>query len=243
MPIHKDIGIVLRSYDYRTSSKIAVFYTLHYGKLTGIFKAFKVKKDKFMTSLDLFTLNQFVFYDKKSALWLVTESYLIDSFEHIKKDLNAFFCASYAIAFIDAVMAFQQKNRDIFHLATTFFQNLVRVPAPLLLSIFQLKMLVCLGWYPSLVQCVRCGVEVTEQAALSIERGGLLCPRCKTTQHGYQMLRQETVLVLRYILKYNFPQVLRIAVSGRALREMRLMLDNFIEYHVHPGLKAERFVP
>jgi|GEM_PF-719904 len=242
MPIHKDIGFVLKSYDFRRTSKIAVFYTLHYGKLTGIFKAFRTKHDKFVTSLDFFTLNEFIFYDKKGPIWLVTETTLLDSFEHIKKDLNAFYAASYMMSFLDAAVPLHAKNEEIFYLVLDIFKLLSKSPVPTLVTIFQLKMMTHLGWYPSLLHCVRCNEEIHEHACLSITKGGLLCPKCKVPHESYIMLRQETLLVLRYILNYNFPYLVRIKISDKAAKEVRAVLDKFIEYHIHPHLKAQEYI-
>lgn len=242
MPIHKDIGYVLKSYDFRRTSKIATFYTLEYGKLTGIFKAFKVKKDKFITSLDTFTLNEFIFYDKKGPIWLVTEATLIDSFEPLKKHLPAYYGASYVMEFIDAVASPQLKNEQVFSLIQKTFQYLPQTPAPLLITIFQLKMLLYLGWYPSLLHCVQCNREVDERSVFSIKRGGLICEHCMVSHEAYIRVLSETVLVLRYILKYNFPQVTRLKVSDAALAEIRRILDAFIEYHLHTVLRSKRFI-
>jgi DNA repair protein RecO (recombination protein O) len=236
MPIHKDIGFVLKSYDFRRSSKIAVFYTLHYGKLTGIFKAFRTKSDKFVTSLDLFTLNEFIFYDKKGPVWLVTETTLLDSFEHLKMDLNAFYAASYMVSFLDAAVPLHAKNEEIFHLFHSILSLLSTAPSATLIMIFQLKMMTHLGWYPSLLHCVRCDEEIHKNACFSIAKGGLLCPKCKEPYEAYMLLRQETLLVLRYILNYNFPYLLRIKISEAAAKEVRSVLDQFIEYHIHPHL-------
>ena len=50
-------GIVLKSFDYRETSKIATFFTKQYGKVKGVLKGIRKDPKKFGSHIDQFSVN------------------------------------------------------------------------------------------------------------------------------------------------------------------------------------------
>ena len=52
-------AIVLKSFDYRETSKIVTFYTKDRGKITGVMKGVRKDPRKFGSSVDKYSINDF----------------------------------------------------------------------------------------------------------------------------------------------------------------------------------------
>ena len=74
-------AFVLRTYDFRETSKIVNFYTRDFGKVKGILKGIRKDSKKFGSTLPLLSLNHIVFYKKRmTEIHLVSHCDLIDDF-------------------------------------------------------------------------------------------------------------------------------------------------------------------
>ena len=72
--ITKSEAIVLKSMDFRDSSKIVTFYTRSFGKLKGIAKGARQMKSKFGAALEPITRVSLVLYKKEHRdLQLISE--------------------------------------------------------------------------------------------------------------------------------------------------------------------------
>ena len=86
--ICRDEAIVLKTRDFRETSKIAVFYTKQHGKMSGLFKGIRKEPKKFATTLDVLTFNEIIFYKKRfSELHLVSQCDLRRNFDYLKEDM------------------------------------------------------------------------------------------------------------------------------------------------------------
>ena len=55
-------GIVLKTFDFRETSRIATFFTKSHGKVKGIVKGIRKNPRKFGSYIDNFSVNDIVFY-------------------------------------------------------------------------------------------------------------------------------------------------------------------------------------
>jgi len=66
--IQKTDAYVLKSFDYRETSKIVTFLTKEYGKLRGVLKGIRKDFKKFGSNVDKFSLNEIIYYGIVSKL-------------------------------------------------------------------------------------------------------------------------------------------------------------------------------
>jgi len=67
-------GIVLKTLDFRETSRIATFFTKHHGKIKGVLKGVRKDSKKFGSSIDKFTVNNIVYYEyTRSDLHLISQ--------------------------------------------------------------------------------------------------------------------------------------------------------------------------
>jgi len=82
-------AIVLKTMDFRETSRIATFFTKDYGKVKGVLKGIRKDHKKFGSNVDKFSVNDIVYYQyRNSDLHLISQCDLRNYFFPIRQDLK-----------------------------------------------------------------------------------------------------------------------------------------------------------
>ena len=183
MSINKTEAIVLNTKNFRQTSLIVNFYTRKFGKLSGLLKGIREDPGKFNSNLDIFSLNEIIFYKKiKSSLHLVSQCDLKRDFRLIKNNLEKIKKAFSLIELLNILTVQEDKNEQIFDLSLACLEQLENSSdLEKILIIFKIKLLDFCGFKPNLDSCVSCDNKIISQARFSLKFGGLLCERCLST--------------------------------------------------------------
>ena len=118
-------ALVLKSFDFRETSKIVTFFTKEEGKIKGVMKGIRKDPRKFGSSADRFTLNDIVFYQyTRSDLHLISHCDLKQFYHPIREDYRKNLAANYCLELVDSIMASEEPNTDIYSLILEFLHNL-----------------------------------------------------------------------------------------------------------------------
>lgn len=234
MSIQKTEAIVLSTQNFRQTSAIVNFYTRDFGKVSGLLKGARDDPTKFNSNLDIFSLNEIIFYEKtKSSLHLISQCDLRKDFRLIKEDLQRLRKAFILVGLLDILTAQEDKNERIFDLAVDCLQQLDNNSNPdKILIIFKIKLLDFCGFKPHLDSCVSCNNKIIAQAKFSLKLGGLLCERCLRKDLKSRIVYRGTVASILYIEKNDFESVLRLGMNQAIKKELHQILDAFLEFHL-----------
>src|SRR4029077_16102831 len=95
--IVKTEGIVLKTFDFRETSRIAAFFTRDFGKVKGVLKGIRRDPGKFGSSVEKFSLNDIVYYQyRNSDIHLVSHCDMKDFYAGLRGDLGRMTAAAYA---------------------------------------------------------------------------------------------------------------------------------------------------
>src|SRR5208283_1453149 len=123
--IVKTEGIVLKTFDFRETSRIATFFTRDFGKVKGVLKGIRRDPQKFGSSVEKFSVNDIVYYQyRNTELHLVSHCDMKDFFSGLRGDLERMTAASYAAELIDTLMPPEEENPEIYRLMQSFFKSL-----------------------------------------------------------------------------------------------------------------------
>jgi len=243
MAIQKDTGIVLRVFDIRRSSKIASIYTRRFGKISGLFKGFYTHPDYFITSLDCFTVNELVFYERPNELWLVSAAYLRKDFS-FSQDLDKYFTASNIAEFVDKNLALHKPQEEIYNLLYQSLSALQQTPSHRILFAFKVKILRCLGISPVLNQCSVCKKDLVGAYFFSLKSGGVVCDKCAGGGDNTIMkISSQTLKIIEFIKTKPFAECLRLNISPGTQKDLFALLDKFTEYHLGTKIKSNTLLP
>jgi len=242
MSIHKTDAIVIKRRDFRETSLIVDFYTRDFGKLSGILKGIRSDPAKFASVLELFSLNEIIFYKKSnSALHLVSQCDVRENFTDIRRNILKAGMASYMMELLGVVMPAEDSNVEIFDLTLACLQELKTNYNPeKVITIFKIKMLALSGFKPHFDSCVSCGDRIMGHSKFSLGLGGLLCPKCASKDTSSRTIFRGTVASILHIERNDFRTNLNLGMNPQIKRELEAILNAFLNFHLEKELKSQR---
>ncbi len=231
-------AVVLRTFDFRETSKIAVFFTRDFGKVKGVLKGIRRDPRKFGSSLPLLSLNHIVFYRKRhSEIHLVGQCDLLDDFEIRGDDLRSFSYAHFCSELMDLLMPLEDANPAVFALVLEFLRALKKPPHDMR-NVFMIKILALSGFKPHFDSCLSCETPLTSEAFFSLQKGGLLCRRCLSADFASAAVLPGTIASILYIERSSWADCLRLKLMPGVRRQLEEILHCFVRFHVGRAMKT-----
>lgn len=243
--IVKTEAIVLKSFDFRETSKIVTFYTREFGKIKGVLKGIRKDPRKFGSSVDGFSVNDIVFYQyRNSDLHLVSQCDMKEYYWPVRQDLKKLAAASYILELVDAIMPVEQRNDEIYELIRRYFSSLATASdISKLVHVFQIKTLLYSGFRPHLDTCVRCAKKVCGETRFSMQLGGLICSECRPKGSDASLVSRGTVASILHIEQCEWEKSLKLGISGLIQKELKFVLNNFLVFHLEKNLRSAKYLP
>ncbi len=241
--ILKTEAIVLKTYDYRETSRIAVFFTKDFGKVSGVMKGIRKDPRKFASSVDQCSVNTIVYYQyRNSDLHLISQCDMHHFFQVIRADLRRSMAASYILELVHKIMPAEQRNQKIYQLMISFLKSLeTTADVTQLVHMFQIKLLLFSGFRPHLDSCVKCKKKMTSDALFSSQEGGLLCP----DHHGERSLpriSKGTVATILHVEQNLWQDCLKLRFTDSVRKELKYLLNHFLIFHLGRNVRSAAYV-
>ena len=235
---------MLKTFDFRETSRIATFLTRDFGKVKGVLKGIRKDPKKFGSSVDNFSLNEIVYYQyRNSDIHLISHCDMKDFFSGLRRDLERMTAASYASELIYTLMPVEDENWQIYDLMQAFLKSLQTTEdVARLVQNFQIKILSLSGFKPHLEACVRCSGEVAPSPRFSLRLGGLLCATCKDLSQEATPISLGAVASILHIQKNNWDTALRLKMPPFIKKELKFVLNHFLVFHLERHLRSTRFL-
>ena len=231
MAIEKTEAIVLRTVNYRDTSKVVTFYTKRHGKMSAIAKGVRNPKNKFGSLLQPLNYLQIVFYRRENRdLQYVSSSEFVRYFKTLTSDMTKFAIAMSLLEIINRVMHDEEENEQIFGLLV---DSLIALDAketlPLnVFAYFGLHLASGLGFEPAFSRCLLCGnsidLEKEKEVAYVIEKGSPICEKCAANIGQSYVLSASALRIL-----HNFVRLTAEAASKSSIEpSLQRELSNFV---------------
>lgn len=243
MSIQTTEAIVLRSTNFAESSKIVTFYSPQFGKIKGIAKGARSTKNKFGSSLEIFSLVTLVFYQKKTDIQLISQCDLKSPFLNIRSDLVKTAYASYFIELINKTIEGDQDSKQIFSLILGALITLetTNVEPEVLAHFFEIRFLKMLGCIPVFDRCVNCGAKILN-GKFSCRLGGILNNECWGADESAPRVSLGTILTIQHLQASDFSNLSRLKLNKLSSKELKLVLESYIKYTLVKNLKSLEFL-
>lgn len=244
MAINQTEAVVIKSMDYRETSRIVRFFTKDYGRISGVMKGIRADPRKFGSSVDTYSINDIVYYEsRRSDLHLVSQCDLKQYFFPIREDYTRSVAANYAMELIDVIMPSGEANRAVYALLMQYLQVLATVrDISRLVHIFQIKILHLSGFSPHLDSCVKTGKKIEGRARFSMSLGGLVAPDVKTTENSFTVISKGTIQTILHIERAPWEESVRIGLAAAVRKELKFLLNNFLVYHLERKIRSARYL-
>jgi DNA repair protein RecO (recombination protein O) len=246
MPSFKSAAVILKVTDYAEFDRIVSFYTRDHGRLRGIAKGAKRSQKRFGGALEPFTHNEVDCFEREGhGLARLENCRIINTFPAISQDIKKIAYGHYLLELVNTLTPEREKHPEIFDLLL-FFLNLLssKPPREDILRIFEMRLTALLGYQPQLLQCVSCGRKYVPEVAyrFSVNKGGILCSVCHKESTAYPCLSHGTIKIFQQAQQLSLEKLNRIHFSAAAHGEGKLIMLQFLEYHIGKRPKSLEFI-
>jgi DNA repair protein RecO (recombination protein O) len=242
MPAHRTQGFVLRTQDYRDTSLLAAFYTRDFGKIKGIVKGGREARVRYGSTLEPFSLNEILFYDRRRTdLVLITSVELAERFEPLRRDLEKLGLAAYLTELVDQ-MTDAGAGPELFDaLRETLEAMAAGADARRAARVFEVKLLGATGHMPRTDACVRCG-RAEGASLFSVASGGLLCAVCRRGEGALVPVTPGVLAFLARAAGGAVAEAAREPLDAETEERLERLLRRFVDHHLVSRPRALAFL-
>lgn len=238
-------GVILRSMDFRDTSRILTVYTRDFGKQSLLAKGVRGPKSKLAGVTGPLNYVTLIYYRKEEReLQLLSQCDLVRPWRSLTDSLEAMAAAMAICELLNLVVQGEEEHPELFDLLVRSLDavngatnNWVNA-----LYLFEVRLLDLLGFRPELRLCSHCGrsLEADRGGALALDlhRGGVSCSSCAEGGKGGEPLSPGALSVLRRFQEISeIGAACRVTLSGQLRSEVGRTLRRYLQSHVE-GLKS-----
>ncbi|MFW6268796.1 MAG: DNA repair protein RecO [Bacillota bacterium] len=255
MPIFNTDAIVLKQFDLGESDKIITFYSKDKGKIRAVAKNARKGNSSISGRVLPFSFNNITIY-RGSSIDKINQVKSKYSFTDLREDLTKMAYASFMAEIVEKVGMEDDPLPAIFTLLLSSFNKMRKVSSEKLIYInliFQIRILVILGFKPEVNKCVLCEKDIKPAGKnyFDISSGGIICHKCLNNADEEELSRYrenlfilsgESLQIIKQILALDEILLNKLKISSKSINEIESLLDKFIKYHLDLNLKSKDFL-
>ncbi len=233
MPPRKTIALVLRKYPVRETSLIAVMFSPDVGKFSGIFKGIRKDPKKFNSSVDLFSLNEIIFYpSRSSSLHLVSYASLIERLLSVQR-VEEWRFAGRLMNLVERVSPVHQANKALFDVIVETLCLIGKMDNRWLEVVFDVKLLKSVGFRPYIDGCLVCQKKIVSGDIFwfGIGIGGMICDNCRRGDMELERVNETVINVIKMIDVLEFKKALNIKLPITIKQSVFDIVTQFVKMH------------
>lgn len=236
MPQHTTQAVILRTVDFAESDRMVSFYTKDFGRLSGVAKGAKRSLKRFGSSLEPFTLNEITFFMRENhASVRLERCRIVRAFPEIALNVRRVALGTYLLELMLGLTPEHEAHPEVYRLLV-YYIDLLTQPSfrESMIHMFELRLFALLGYEPQFMQCVACNTPFDIAAAyhFSIQRGGIVCPRCEPPLHNMLPLSNGTIRLFQQARSLSLLNLSRLVFSRDSRDESHKLFTRFLEYHM-----------
>lgn len=237
-------GVVLRRRDQGEADRVLTVFTPDQGKRDLIAKGIRKTTSRKAGHLELFTHVSMLVAQART--WdIVTEATAVQSFRHLREDLDSISRAAYVAELVDVFGEASDDSQHLWDLLLLALHELdeAETDPSLLLRWFELHLLSLAGFQPELFNCLGCGNPIQPvDNFLSLHAGGVYCPSCAENMSGVELIPADVLKILRHLQRSNWGAVRNLQVRPSNLQAAESILYRYLVTVLERQLKSADFV-
>lgn len=240
MKLLKVKGVVIKEIPYKENDKIITLMTDKLGKISCMAKGAKKTNSALLASCQLLVYSEFVLY-KGTSFYHINSAETIDTFYSLRTDYDKLEKAYEITKVLNNLVV---ENEDTENILSLYLNSLYVISKDMfefnyVMSIFKLKMLVLLGYSPSIITCSCCNTRMLDKENTgyyySFNTNSILCGECyrklkqekpdKIKNGWYVSLSMSAFYAVTYIIASDTKKVFSFKVDNKALEEIIKFAD------------------
>lgn len=228
-------GIILKSINYKESSKIVYIYTKKGLRSVLIHGSNKIKNRYLNLSRILNYVDIFV---SGKDLLTFRDGDVLEGFRNIVSNLEKYTYTTHVLELIYVFSGHEHDHEKFLNFLLKIFGIVNDTDNYIVyLNMIELKFLYLLGVNPMFKQCVEC--ERTDNLQFSVEAGGMCCP-----DHLQRptKISNESLYYLKYLYYFDLKKDEMVDIKQENLKEIRKLLDDYYEYHLNTQTNSRKLL-
>lgn len=241
MKLLKVKGVVIKEIPYKDNDKIITLMTDKLGKISCMAKGAKKTNSALLASCQLLVYSEFVLY-KGTSFYHINSAETIDTFYSLRTDYDKLEKAYEITKVLNSLVVENEETESILslYLNSLFVISKDMFKFEYIMSVFKLKMLVLLGYSPSIITCSNCGKRMLEDKSnlgyyYSFNTNSVLCGECfnklkienenKIKNGWYISISMAAFYAITYIIISDTKKVFSFKIDQKALQEVIKIAD------------------
>jgi DNA repair protein RecO (recombination protein O) len=236
-------GIVLGYSDMGEADRLLTLYTRQLGKVKAIAKGVRKPHSRKAGHLEPFTQSNLLLARGRD-LFILTQAETVDAYLPLREDLIILGYASYVVELLDRTSYEEGENRSLYRLLADTLARLSQGEPPnQVVRYYEFRLLDLVGFRPQLENCTRCKNEIKpEDQFFSPAQGGVLCPRCGSTEPDVRPVSRRALKYMRYLQRSSYTEVRRSRFAPAVRREVEALMQHYFTYLLERGLNSPAFI-
>lgn len=244
--IYRTHALILRRRDYREADRILTVFTPQRGKQEFIAKGIRKTNSRKAGHLELYSHSALMLAEGRT--WdVVTEASIVESYRHIRDDLDRISQAGYLCELIDAFSETDDENPALWDLGLLAMRALNgdwgECPGPMLLRWFVLHLLSVAGFQPQFHNCVGCDAPLQPVVnRLDLMAGGVLCPNCAPVHDQAETIDPDVLKVMRFLQSNPWSECARLTLRPPVASRIDNILHRYLLQILERHLRSTDFM-
>lgn len=249
MSLQKTTALVLKSIDWKDSSKITTLFTRELGKLNVIARGAKKSGSRYRGLLESLNLIEvFIYLSPRRELQTLGDVSLEHSFNILRRDLLKTGYAFGVLELLDTFFAFSNPDSTFFDFNKEMLQALEDSDnEQVIFWYYLLKLASYLGFKPEFTICRKCGIQINDdEVYFSMNEGSVKCRSCLPAGENNIKISKVDLKNLVRIQQTRHTSIARLGLTSNQRLNFTDFLLQYIQFHtgqklVLNGLKLSGF--
>ena len=228
MGIIKTKGIVILESNMNDYDKMVTVLTPDVGKIGCAARGSRRPKSALMAGTQFLSFSNFIIYSSPSS-YSINSCDTIEVFYNIRNDLSKLNYASFISRIVYDVTDENQYTYNILQLLLNTLYMISETDKNLdfILSVFELRLMLYLGFAPQLGKCTNCA-NSENIAYFSIHNNGFECSSCGKLDKSSIQINNDTFSALKYIFSAPAKKLFSFTVSAESLKQLKLISNLYL---------------
>ena len=217
--------------------KRVVILTKERGKISAFARGARRPNSSLVGVTTPFAFGEMTLYEGKSSYNLV-QADISNYFSELRTDMEGAYYGFYFMEFADYYTKENNDEREMLKLLYQSFRALEnsRYSKELVRAVFELKAITINGEGPQVFACMHCHTK-EDLCFFSVKRGGIFCRTCAKEVQG-MYISDSTRYTMQYIISTPVARLYSFTVSEEVLRELKMIMKEYMAYYVHHDFKS-----
>lgn len=241
--LYKTEGLVLRTIAVGEADRIVTLLTPGLGKLRVAVRGARRTKSRLGGHVD--TLNRVqLSLARGRTLGVVTGADALETFSHLKSDLDQTAFAMYLADLADSLMPEDTPHPVTYSLLLESFRLIDSGKNPLPICRYaELHALVDAGFQPEFWRCLICDQNIEAAHHRYVPGlGGVVCDKCPVVEDKVMPLSINALKVFRFFLHHGLAEALTIKLKDSLLQELETLMTASIRHTLDRDIRTVAFI-